>query len=576
MHTATTFGDPIYLSGTDGLYELLDYVEGNISGWRASSSYPDLAAIAYIGQVTAAVVNTMLPANSQITECDADTLCNVYYVLGVDGTLYQFITVPIWDVTADEGEEVGAILVRGSLGSIGQSFEDIMALSMEYVEVSDSSYGLLIADADTASIYYADLAGDGIVTAKVGNLTGADYISSLYGVSVPGASDDSDASEQIRHVMALAESANASQDVGDALTASGVVSLRTELTETEVTGETAQLDVVQKGDELANVSTGSLNAVQPQSVTPSTVEDGRSIVTVTIADDVAVTNGKYTVTYDPSKLTFRGLSSAAQVKSYLADEEKGIVTFAFASEEAVAAGNTLATLTFTYSGCDVTSVTVAASERNDGAASDSKVSTILYGTSPSTPAGPTEPEFPFKDVTTDHPFYEDIKYVYEKGLMQGVSEDIFQSATTTTRGMIATILYRMEGEPAVKNASSFRDVADGMYYTKAVAWAAANGIVNGYADGTFQPDQTISREQMAAILYRYAQYKGCDVSVGEDTNILSYTDATQVAEYAIPAVQWAVGAGIINGTTATTLSPKGSATRGQVAAILHRYCEWIG
>ena len=576
VHTATTFGDPIYLSGTDGLYELVDYVEGNISGWRASSSYPDLAAIAYIGQVTAEVVNTMLPASSQITECDADTLCNVYYVLGVDGTLYQFITVPIWDVTADEGEEVGAILVRGSLGSIGQSFEDVMALSMEYVEVSDSSYGLLIADADTASIYYADLAGDGIVTAKVGNLSGADYISSLYGVSVPGASDDSDASEQIRHVMALAESANASQDVGDALTASGVVSLRTELTETEVTGETAQLDVVQKGDELANVSTGSLNAVQPQSVTPSTVEDGRSIVTVTIADDVAVTNGKYTVTYDPSKLTFRGLSSAAQVKSYLADEEKGIVTFAFASEEAVAAGNTLATLTFTYSGCDVTSVTVAASERNDGAASDSKVSTILYGTSPSTPAGPTEPEFPFKDVTTDHPFYEDIQYVYEKGLMQGVSEDIFQSGATTTRGMIATILYRMEGEPAVSGSNPFPDVADGSYCDDATIWAAGCGVVKGYADGTFRPDQTISREQMAAILYRYAQYKGCDVSVGEDTNLLSYTDAAQVAEYAIPAFQWAVGAGIINGTTATTLSPKGSATRGQVAAILHRYCEWIG
>ena len=100
--------------------------------------------------------------------------------------------------------------------------------------------------------------------------------------------------------------------------------------------------------------------------------------------------------------------------------------------------------------------------------------------------------------------------------------------------------------------------------------------MKGYADGTFRPDQTISREQMTAILYRYAQYKDCDVSVGEDTNILSYTDAAQVATYAVPAFQWAVGAGIINSTTATTLSPKGSATRGQVAAILHRYCEWIG
>ena len=494
----------------------------------------------------------------------------------MDGTLYQFITVPVWDVEADAGEEVGAILVRGSLGSIGQSFKDVMALSMEYVKVSDSSYGLLIADADTASIYYANLAGDGIVTAKVGTLKDAAYISSLYGVSVPGASDDSDASEQIRHVMALAESANASQDVGDALTASGVVSLRTELTETEVTGETAQLDVVQKGDELANVSTGSLNAVQPQSVTPSTVKGDSSTVTVTITDDAAVTNGKYTVTYDPSKLTFQSLSSGVQVKSYLVDEKQGTVTFAFASEEAVAADTALATLTFAYSGYGTTTVTVAASERNEGAASDSKVSTILYGTSPSTPAGPTEPEFPFKDVTTDHPFYEDIQYVYEKGLMQGVSEDIFQSGATTTRGMIATILYRMEGEPAVSGSNPFPDVADGSYCDDATIWAAGCGVVKGYADGTFRPDQTISREQMAAILYRYAQYKGCDVSVGEDTNILSYTDAAQVATYAVPAFQWAVGAGIINGTTATTLSPKGSATRGQVAAILHRYCEWIG
>ena len=565
-HTATTFGDPIYLSGGDGVYELLDYAEGNISGWRANSNYPDLAAIAYIGSITLADVNKMLE-DDPITEADADTTCHVYYVLGVDGTLYQFITVPVWDVTAKEGEEVGAYLLRGSLGNIGLSFQDVMGLSMDYVAISDDSYGLLIADAADASFYYADLSGDGIVTNKVGKLEGVTGISSVYAAKSGAASGNA-----LDHMLGL----SAETQTGDALTASAAVSLRTELAATEVIGETAQLDVIRKGEELANVSAGSLNAVQPQSVAPSTVEDGRSIVTVTIADDVAVTNGKYTVTYDPSKLTFRGLSSAAQVKSYLADEEKGIVTFAFASEEAVAAGNTLATLTFTYSGCDVTSVTVAASERNDGAASDSKVSTILYGTSPSTPAGPTEPEFPFKDVTTDHPFYEDIQYVYEKGLMQGVSEDIFQSGATTTRGMIATILYRMEGEPAVSGSNPFPDVADGSYCDDATIWAAGCGVVKGYADGTFRPDQTISREQMAAILYRYAQYKGCDVSVGEDTNLLSYTDAVQVAEYAIPAFQWAVGAGIINGTTATTLSPKGSATRGQVAAILHRYCEWIG
>ena len=145
-----------------------------------------------------------------------------------------------------------------------------------------------------------------------------------------------------------------------------------------------------------------------------------------------------------------------------------------------------------------------------------------------------------------------------------------------TRGMAATILYSLEGSPAVSAKSPFSDVADGQWYAKAVTWAEENGIVGGIDSESFAPEAGVTREQLAAILYRYAQYKKYSVSAGEDTNILSYTDVAQVASYAMPAFQWAVGAGIINGTTATTLSPKGSATRGQVAAILHRYCEWIG
>ena len=571
VHTATTFGDPIYLSGTDGLYELVDYAEGSISGWRASSSYPDLAAIAYIGQVTAAVVNTMLSASSQITECDADTLCNVYYVLGVDGTLYQFITVPVWDVEAAEGEEVGAYLIRGSLGNIGQSFQDVMALSMEYVEVSDDSYGLLIADAITASIYYADLAGDdSISTAKVGTLKDATYISSLYGVSVPGASDTSDASEQIRHVMALAESANASQDAGDALTASGVVSLRTELTGTEVTGETAQLDVVQKGDELANVSTGSLNAVQPQSVTPSTVKGDSSTVTVTITDDAAITNGKYTVTYDPSKLTFQSLSSGAQVKSYRVDEKQGTVTFAFASEEAVAADTALATLTFTYSGYGTTTVTVAAAERNEGAASDSKTISVAYGTTPSTPGTPSDPgtsgsKLPFTDVSQGDDIYDAVKYLYEKDIMKGTGADKFSPLAAMTRGMLVTVLYRMEGEPDVGTTGSFKDVGANRYCAKAVEWAAANGIVNGFKDGTYKPDQAATLEQMAAILCRYAAFKGLDTAASEST----IPEGSVVSNWAKANVAWAAAEGIF--TPAQLANTTVKATRGDAATALYAY-----
>lgn len=124
-HTATTFGDPIYISGGDGVYELVDFAEGSISGWRASSSYPDLAAITYVGDTTVTVVNTMLPASSQITEADANTTCHVYYVVSIDGSVYQFITVPVWDVTADEGEEVGAYLIRGLLGTLDVTFSDV-------------------------------------------------------------------------------------------------------------------------------------------------------------------------------------------------------------------------------------------------------------------------------------------------------------------------------------------------------------------------------------------------------------------------------------------------------------------
>ena len=188
-----------------------------------------------------------------------------------------------------------------------------------------------------------------------------------------------------------------------------------------------------------------------------------------------------------------------------------------------------------------------------------------------TPSTPTEPApLPFTDVTTDHPFYEDIKYVYEKGLMQGVSADLFASGATTTRGMIVTILYRMEGEPAVSGTASFKDVADGMYYSKAVAWAAANGIVKGYSDGTFQPDQTIIREQMAAILWRYAQYKGLDVSAN-GTVMPSFPDRDQIASWAGEAVSWAYSRGVMAGRSNGTLDPNGNATRAEAAVMLYRF-----
>lgn len=179
---------------------------------------------------------------------------------------------------------------------------------------------------------------------------------------------------------------------------------------------------------------------------------------------------------------------------------------------------------------------------------------------------------PFTDVHEGDWFYEDVAYVYEKGLMAGTSKTTFSPNATTTRGMVVTVLYRLEGSPAVSDTAAFDDVANGAYYQNAAAWAVANGITSGYGNGKFGPNDPITREQFAAFLYRYAKYKGLDVSVGEDTNILSYNDALTISEYAFPAMQWLCGEGIMQGNNGN-LMPAGNATRAQIAALLHRFCE---
>ena len=179
----------------------------------------------------------------------------------------------------------------------------------------------------------------------------------------------------------------------------------------------------------------------------------------------------------------------------------------------------------------------------------------------------------FADVAADAWYADAVQYVYENGMMSGTSETTFSPDLTTTRGMIVTILYRLENEPTVTGTTAFTDVAADQYYANAVAWAAQNGIVSGIDATTFAPNNAITREQMAAILYRYAQFKGYDVSVKADLSV--YTDAAQVSTYATDAMAWANGAQLITGTSQATLTPAGNATRAQVATILMRFCENI-
>ena len=683
VHEATTFGSPIYITNTDGLYELLDFEGGSISGWPGSSSYANLAAIDYVGDITVDVVNNML-GDDPITECDAGTTCHVYYVLSTDGTVYQYITVPSWDVNAAKGEEVSAILIRGVVGNIGITFQDPMALSAEFVELGENSYGLLIADATSGSFYYANLAGENIVAGKVGSLADATNISSLY--TTETASGDA-AKNLLRNAetMSVARAANnVEAEKGSErrdLLSSENVSMSSNVKPVEKTSEKAE--VVSMVKATVNKTSGTLNALKvkqterPQSIKPSTGDAANHVLTVTISDDVAVTNGKYVVEYDPAKVTLTSKTSSQAYKSFNVDETNGKITFAFAAEEAVAANTTLATLTFSYGDYVNTEITVKALERNevspvegdekvikiedevehkygepvwswtgvesatatftceydathtqvvnatitsevtkpatcteDGVCTytatvtfegktytDTKTRTLpatghnfrknaqtgkyvcencgkvlgeSENTKPTKPTTPTKPgkndtKFPFIDVSKNDRYYDAVDYLYNNGIMNGTTDTLFSPNAELTRAMVVTILYRAQGKPAVSTSGSFKDVAAGRYYTEAVEWAAANNIVKGFTDGTFKPDEPVTREQLAAFISRYAEYNGIEI-VAADGKLDA--DAV-VSNWAKKNVEWAVAEGIL--TSAQAKNATQNATRAEVAMALYTY-----
>ena len=180
---------------------------------------------------------------------------------------------------------------------------------------------------------------------------------------------------------------------------------------------------------------------------------------------------------------------------------------------------------------------------------------------------------PFTDVSEKDWFYGDVMFVYENGLMLGTSKTLFSPHGTATRGMMATILWRMEGSPAPKGKNSFTDVEAGKWYADAITWTAENGIFAGYGKDKFGPDDPITREQLAAIFYRYADYKGYDLTV--KGNLDKFKDADKITDYAKTAMQWAVGSGLVKGKSGNLLDPQGTATRAEIAAMLHRFIEEV-
>lgn len=193
------------------------------------------------------------------------------------------------------------------------------------------------------------------------------------------------------------------------------------------------------------------------------------------------------------------------------------------------------------------------------------VSSLFVVTEP-----PETGSLPFSDVSDSDWYYDPVVYVYTNGLMTGTSDTTFSPNIATTRGMLVSILHRLEGGPSVESAG-FSDVNAGDWYADAVNWAASVGVVSGFEDGTFQPNAPLTREQMAAILYNYTEYKGIDVSNRADLS--GYADADQVSEWAADVLSWANAEGLVTSVGDNRLAPQESATRAQLAAILQRCLE---
>lgn len=189
----------------------------------------------------------------------------------------------------------------------------------------------------------------------------------------------------------------------------------------------------------------------------------------------------------------------------------------------------------------------------------------LLGSLPVSAAG----SLPFRDVSTSDWFHYDVSYVYQFDLMNGTSNDTFSPDATMTRAMLVTVLYRLDGKSLDCTIKDFKDVADGQWYYDAVRWAAAFEIVNGCSATRFCPDDPITREQLATIFFRYADYIGCSTS--ERANLSSFKDSGAISSYAKTAMSWANAVGLINGIGDSRIDPQGNATRAQVAAILTRF-----
>ncbi len=292
--------------------------------------------------------------------------------------------------------------------------------------------------------------------------------------------------------------------------------------------------------------------------------NGVYVCTVKVKDDVKV-----------SDLSADKLSEVTFSKSVNVPSKSGSYTMKVSFDgtiKFVSGTDELATMNFSSQEAKRTVSAFSPSGTGSGSSSATRPGTVVKpDPTPVTPSTPSDKQF--DDVQpVSHWAKEAIEYVVKEGLMKGVSEKEFAPDLSLTRGMLVTVLYRLAKEPEAKDLVSFKDVADGTYYEKAVKWAQENGIVNGISEDEFAPDMNITREQIATILYRFAKFMGYDVTQG-GMKIREFSDYDDISDYALEALTWAVNVGLINGRENNNVAPQDFATRAEIATILYRFVE---
>ena len=532
--TVSAFGGPLFLSQARTLAYLKDYEKGTLvtTSWDIASKYGDLSALAFLG--------TSRYKNSKVDKPAQD-----YIGLCADGRLVMFEIFPTYNASEDY---IGYTLRQKQLGDVGRKFSNDTALSMTYLN-DGTNNGLVVSYSDgLAELYYIDLSAKPYTMEKLGNVGTATAISAVYCDTNPAEYPGS------YSTTALPGTADTASD--DCFLSESLTGEEEELvsTGTALTDGTAA--------DSRNAAMGGAQAIAAQTQKAESGRDGS--LTLTLTEDTAVTNGLVEIRYDAALLHYAGLNAGAETHAVYVDEENGILRYAYADADPIAAGSALASLRFTYDASMPLSYAAfeLVTRQRGGETQLEEKETITLGIGRYTPA--PEPEKPvFEDVAGDSPYYDAILWAADQGITLGVTETTFAPDASCTRAQVLTFLWRAAGSPKAESTGNpFTDVSADSPYYEAILWGVEKGITKGTTAATFAPDATITRGQAATFLYRYAG----SPAVAEGPAFPDVAAGSFCAE----AVAWAAAQGITLGKADGGFHPADPCTRGQIVTFLYR------